>query len=227
MWCIGTLNGAYLAALEDVLDLYAQPPVPGTARLCFDERPCQLLDHVLTPLPAKPGFTEKQHQEYRRQGVCNVLLAYDIDTGQRYVQVTATKTKADYAHFLDWLEQTHYPDAQRLQLVQDNYATHTYGALYEHLPVVRAGTLRQKLDFHYTPKHGSWLNMAGIEFSALARQCLDRRIGSQQLLETEAQHWVAQRNAAAVKVNWSFTTDKARDKLQNRYAEVTKNNSRN
>ena len=137
MWCIGTITGEYLANLEDVLDVYAQPAEAGVVRLCFDERPCQLLDHVLTPIPPAPGATQKEHQEYVRKGVCNVLLAYSLDTGQRHLQVTTTKNKGDYGHFMDWLVQTHYPDAAKIKLVQDNYATHTYGAFYEHLPVER------------------------------------------------------------------------------------------
>ena len=225
MWCIGTLTGEYLANLEDVLDVYAQPAEAGVTRLCFDERPCQLLDQVLTPIPPKPGATAKEHQEYVRKGVCNVLLAYNPDTGQRHLRVTTTKTKADYAHFMDWLVQTHYPDAAKIQLVQDNYSTHTYGAFYEHLPVETARDLRHRLEFHYTPKHGSWLNMAEIEFSALSRQYLDRRIGTQERLEQEALVWEANRNAAATKVNWSFTTENARDKLKNRYAELHKINN--
>ncbi|WP_226915822.1 transposase [Hymenobacter siberiensis] len=173
-------------------------------------------------MPPKPNATAKEHQEYLRKGVCNVLLAYNIDTGQRYLQVTTTKTKADYAQLMDWLVQTHYPDAPKIKLIQDNYATHSYGAFYEHLPLDTARDLRHRLEFHFTPKHGSWPNMAEIEFSALSRQCLDRRIGTQQRLEEEALCWEAKRNAAAVKVNWSFTTEKARDKLKNRYAELTK-----
>ena len=117
--------------------------------------------------------------------------------------------------------QIHYPDAPKIKLVQDNYSTHSYGAFHEHLPVETARNLRHILEFHYTPKHGSWLNMAEIEFAALSRQCLDQRIGTQERLEAEALAWEAKRNAAAVKVNWSFTTEKARDKLKNRYAEVT------
>jgi hypothetical protein len=121
---------------------------------------------------------------------------------------------------MDWLVQTHYPDAAKIKLVQDNYATHTYGAFYEHLPVETARQLRHTLAFHHTPKHGSWLNMAEIEFAALSRQCLDQRIGTQERLEQEALAWQAKRNVAATKVNWSFTTEKAHDKLKNRYAEV-------
>ncbi|AMJ67742.1 hypothetical protein AXW84_21705 [Hymenobacter sp. PAMC 26628] len=121
-----------------------------------------------------------------------------------------------------WLVQTHYPEAAKIKPVQGNYRTHTCGAFYENLPVETARTLRYQLEFHYTPKHGSWLNMAEIAFAALARQCLDRRIGSQQTLEQEALIWEANRNQTAVKVNWSFTTEKARDKLKNRYAQLSK-----
>jgi hypothetical protein len=123
---------------------------------------------------------------------------------------------------MDWLVHTHYPEAAKIQLVQDNYCPHAYGAFYEHLPLETARHLRHTLEFHFTPKHGSWLNMAEIEFAALSRPCLDQRIATQQRLEQEALAWQAKRNAAATKVNWSFTTEKARDKLKNRYAEVTK-----
>ena len=154
-------------------------------------------------------------------------MAYNIDTGQRHLHVTATKTKADYAQFMDGVVATHYPDVPTTQLVQDNYSTHTYGAFYEHLPVERARQLRHQLEFHFPPKHGSWLNMAEIEFSALSRQCLDRRLGSAQQLEEEALIWQAHRNAAATKVNWSFTTEKARDTLKNRYSDLTKEKTQN
>ena len=137
MWCIGTITGEYLANLEDVLDVYAQPAEAGVVRRCFDERPCQLLGQVLTPIPSKPGATQKEHQEYVRNGVCNVLLAYNIDTGQRHLQVTTTKIKADYARFMDWLVQTHYPEAPKIQLVQDNYSTHTCGAPRPPRPAAR------------------------------------------------------------------------------------------
>ena len=135
MWCIGTITGEYLANREDVLDVYSAPAATGVVRRCFDERPCQLLDHVRTPLPPKPNVTQKEHQEYVHKGGCNVLLAYHIDTGQRHWQVTTTKNKGDYARFLGWLVQTHYPDAATIQLVQDNCSPHTDGALYENRPV--------------------------------------------------------------------------------------------
>jgi len=208
--------------MEDILDLYEQPQQPGITRLCFDERPCQLLDHVLTPIPAKPDSTQKEHQEYLRNGVCNVLLAYNIDTGQRHLRVTTTKTKADYADFIQWVVTTHYPTVTKIQLVQDNLLTHSYGAFYENLPLETARQLKKKVEFHFTPKHASWLNMAEMEFSVLSRQCLDRRIASQSALESEALMWEQNRNQKSVKVNWSFTTEKARETLKNRYEEVTK-----
>jgi hypothetical protein len=227
MWYIGTMSGEYLSNMEDVLDLYAQPAKEGIARICFDERPCQLLGQVLTPIPAKPKCTQKEHHEYIRNGVCNVLLAYDIDTGQRYLRVTETKTKADYSEFMQWLCQTHYPQTPKIKLVQDNYSSHSYGAFYENLPFEEARILRQKIEFHFTPKQGSWLNMAEIEFSALGRQCLDRRIPDSKTLLAEALIWEQNRNRDAVKVNWSFTTEKARTKLKNRYHEVNSYNREN
>lgn len=225
MWCIGIINGEYLANMEDVLDLYAQPQEEGIVRLCFDERPCQLIDHVLTPIPAKPNSTQKQHQEYLRNGVCNVLLAYNIDTGQRHLKVTTTKTKADYSHFMQWVVKEHYPTQAKIKLVHDNYQTHSYGAFYENLPFEEARQLKNKLEFHFTPKHGSWLNMAEMEFSSLSRQCLERRIANQEILESETLIWQKNRNLKALKVNWSFTTEKARVKLKNRYKEISKINT--
>lgn len=219
MWCIGTITGEYIANMEAILDLYAEPAVANEVRICYDERPCQLIDHVLTPIPAKPGVSQKEHQEYLRNGVCNVLLAYNLETGQRHIQVTDTKTKTDYAYFMHWVATELYPN-QRIKLIQDNYGTHSYGAFYENLPVEDARKLRKQIDFYFTPKHGSWLNMAEIEFSALSRQCLNRRIASKELLEREVACWQEKRNLTSTKVNWSFTTDKAREKMKNRYDEI-------
>jgi hypothetical protein len=227
MWCIGIINGDYLANMEDILDLYAQPQEEGIVRLCFDERPCQLIEQVLTPIPPKANSTQKEHQEYLRNGVCNVLLAYNIDTGQRHIKVTSRKTKADYTDFMQWLVKQHYSDATKIKLVQDNFSTHSYGAFYENLPFEEARKLKNKIEFHFTPKHASWLNMAEIEFSSLARQCLKRRIGCQEVLEKEVLSWQNNRNLKAVKVNWSFTTEKARLKLKNRYNEISKINTQN
>jgi len=210
--------------MEDVLDLYERPAEATVARLCFDERPCQLLDDVLAPLPMKPNHPPREDYEYERQGTAVILLAYDIDRGQRYLQVRTQRTKADYADFMDWLVRTHYPTTPEIQLVQDNLNTHTYGAFYEHLPCTRAHELCHRLDFHFTPKHASWLNMAELEFAALTKQCLDRRIATQDLLEHEALAWQDERNLHAVRIEWSFTTNLARQKLQRHYKTVNPNN---
>ena len=210
--------------MEDVLDVYEQEVEQGVVRLCFDERPCQLLDHILTPLPLEPGKSERIDSEYERKGTCCVLLAYDLASGKRYAQVRERRTKADYAQFIDQLVKEHYPQARRIKLVQDNLNTHSYGSFYEHLPVERAAQLRKLVCFHFTPKHGSWLNMVEIEFSALSRQCLNRRIATMEKIKKEVKAWVEKRNELKVKINWSFTSALARDKLASKYKNLNSNN---
>ena len=202
------------------MELYAQEPARGKARVCFDERPCQLLGQIIAPLPMKAEKPEKQDYEYSREGTAVILLAYDIDSGQRYIQVRKQRTKKDYAQFMEWLVKEHYSHVEQVELVQDNLNTHTYGSFYDHLPADQARALAQKLNFHFTPKHGSWLNMAEIEFSALARECLDRRIGSIEKLQQEVLAWSEYRNAKATKIHWSFTVDTARLKLARQYEKV-------
>ena len=213
--------------MEDVLAVYSQPVVAGRARICFDERPCQLLDDVVAALPVQPGKAAKEDNEYVRKGTCVVLLAYDLDTGQRYVQVRKRRTKADYAEFVQEVVATYYADFETIDIVQDNLNTHKYGSFYEHLPIAQARSLSRKLVFHYTPKHGSWLNIAEIEFSALARQCLNRRIGSLEELDHQVRLWTSERNARAVKVHWSFTVARAEDKLKRWYEQVNPMNKPN
>lgn len=210
--------------MEDVLDLYERPPEPKVARLCFDERPCQLIGDLLVPLPAKPGAVRKADGEYMRQGTCVVLLAYDLDRGQRYLQVRPQRTKADYADFMDWLVHTHYAAVPKLQIVQDNLNTHTYGAFYEHLPLARTHALKNQCEFHFTPKHASWLNIAELEFSALTRQCLDRRLGTLLRLEQEVLAWQAERNRLGIRVHWTFSTTMARSKLTRHYNHAISKN---
>lgn len=159
-------------------------------------------------------------ERYVRQGTAVVLLAYDLDSGQRYAQVRKRRTKADYAEFMAHVIDTHYADVAHIDLVQDNLNTHTYGAFYEHLPLRQARILSHQLVFHYTPKHGSWLNIAEMEFSALARQCLNRRIGSLDELSRQVSLWVAERNERAVKVHWSFTVATAENKLKRWYEQI-------
>lgn len=155
----------------------------------------------------------------RRPG-CVVLLAYDLDSGQRYTQTRPQRTKADYAAFMNEIIATHYAHCEQIDIVQDTLNTHKYGSFYEYLPLERARQLSRKLVFHFTPKHGSWLNMAEIEFSALARQCLHRRIGSLEELERQVNLWVSERNQRAVKVHWSFTVATAETKMKRWYEQV-------
>ena len=213
--------------MENVLSVYNQQPIVGRSRICFDERPCQLLDDVIAALPTKPGKTAKEDNEYVRKGTCVVLLAYDLDTGQRFTQVRKQRTKADYAEFMQEIVATHYADIEYIDLIQDNLNTHKYGSFYEHLPLDQARLLSHKLVFHFTPKHGSWLNMAEIEFSALARQCLNRRIGSLDELARQVELWTSERNERAVKVHWSFTVATAETKLKRWYEQVNSANKLN
>jgi hypothetical protein len=206
--------------MENVLLVYNRPPSVGRTRLCFDERPCQLLDNVVAALPAKPAKPAKEDSEYVRKGTCVVLLAYDLDTGQRFTQVRQQRKKADYAEFMYEVISTHYADIEQIDLIQDNLNTHKYGSFYEHLPVAQARLLSRKLTFHFTPKHGSWLNMAEIEFSALARQCLNRRIGNLDELGRQVDLWTNERNERSVRVHWSFTVATAEDKLKRWYEQV-------
>ena len=206
------------------MDLYAQPPEPMVARLCFDERPCQVVGDALAPVPMQPGHRRKQDDEYKRHGVCSLLIAYDIDRGQRYLQVRERRTKQDYAEFMHWLATTHYADVAKIQVVQDNLNTHTYGSFYETYPAAQAQALKQKFDFHFTPKHASWLNMVEIELSAFARQCADQRFDSRQDFEQAALAWAEQRNQQELRIAWSFTTADARSKLHRHYHDVYPNN---
>lgn len=218
MWCIGKINGEYLANMEDVLEVYNSPCKAGVRRLCIDERPCQLLGDVYCPIPMKPGSVKKLDCEYKRAGTCVAFLAYDMDSGERYVWINKTRTKKDYAIFIDWIcTKEQYAQAKKIIVVQDNLNTHTFGSLYENLPLKRAAELRKKLEFHFTPKHGSWLNMAEIEFSALSRQCLDRRIPNMEMLAEEVYAWEKERNELKIQISWSFTVNMARKKMKRHY----------
>jgi len=213
--------------MENVLSVYNRPVDPQRARLCFDERPCQLLDDIVIGLRVKPGKAAKEDNEYIRQGTAVVLLAYDFDRGVRYTQTRERRTSADYAEFMQEIVTTYYADIDCIDLIQDNLNTHKYGSFYEHLPLNQARTLSRKLTFHFTPKHGSWLNTAEIEFSALARQCLNRRIGSLDELSRQVSLWTAERNKRQVQIHWSFTVATAEDKLKRWYEHVNSANKAN
>lgn len=212
--------------MEDVLSFYNWQSDEKLARICFDERPCQLLADVIAPLPLKEGKALREDSQYTRHGTAVILLAYDIDTGKRYVEVRERRTKKDYAAFMQHLLDEHYRDKTNVHVVQDNLNTHTFGAFYEHLPAPKARAMTSKFIFHFTPKHGSWLNMAEIEFSALARQCLGRRINSIDTLSKQVSIRAQERNKQSVKVHWSFTVDIAREKLSSQYEKVNKANAK-
>lgn len=216
-WCIGKITGDYIWHMEDVLHQYAQPYDPLRPLICFDERPCQLLGDSIVPIPMKPGKLKREDYEYERNGTCCVLLAFEPHTGFRYVQVRERRTAADYAEFMQQFVQVYYPRVEYIRLVQDNLNTHTPGSFYEVFPPEEAFDLAQKFQVHYTPKKGSWLNMAEIEFSALSRQCLARRIPNRETLEKEVLAWAENRNKKCTTVSWKFTKDTAREKLKSKY----------
>jgi len=219
MWCIPKVDGSYVARMEDVLDLYAEPADPKRPVVCFDETPTQLIGEVRQPIPARPGQPERYDYEYKRNGTANLFMFLDAHQPWRHVKVTEHRTAQDFAACMRDLTDIHYPDANLIRVVQDNLSTHTAGALYDAFPAPEAHRILQRLEFHYTPKHASWLNMAEIEISVLHGQCLDRRIGERDVLKAEIEAWERQRNASGARVHWRFTTDKARDKLARAYPQ--------
>jgi transposase len=222
MWCIPQVDGAYVARMEDVLDLYAEEADPKHPVVCFDESPTQLIGEVREPIPAEPGQPERYDCEYRRNGTANLFVFLDAHKSWRHVKVTEQRTAQDFAACMRDLADTHYPDAERIRVVLDNLSTHTAGALYETFPASEAHRILQRLEFHYTPKHASWLNMVEIEIGVLRGQCLDRRIGERDVLVSEIEAWQRQRNASGARIKWRFTTEKARTKLARAYPDVAK-----
>ena len=213
-------NGEFVWRLEDVLEVYTRPYDARFPQVCLDETSTQLLTHSRSPLPLKPGQPERQDYEYGREGVANLFMCYEPLAGWRRVMVRARRTKADWTWCIKELVEVHYPEAERLVLVLDNLNTHTPAALYEVFPPEEARGLAERLEIHYTPKHGSWLNMAEIELSVLARQCLDRRIPDQVTLTREAAAWEEVRNTQGRAVDWRFTTADARIKLRHLYHSI-------
>ena len=222
MWCIPQINGEYVARMEDVLDLYAEAHDPARPVVCFDETPVQLIGEVRQPIPPAPGQLERYDYEYRRNGTVNLFVFLDVNRSWRKVKVTARRTARDYAHCMRDLVDIHYPEAPCIRVVQDNLSTHTAGALYEAFPPEEARRILRRLEFHYTPKHASWLNMVEIEIGVLNGQCLDRRIDNAKRLTSEIAAWERQRNAAGARIDWMFTTDKARAKMGRAYPKTGK-----
>jgi hypothetical protein len=206
--------------MEDVLDLYAQPEDPDYPQVCFDERPVQLVGDKLDALPLRAGKPRRYDHEYERHGTANLFVMCQPLTGWREVKVTHHRTKADFAACMRELVDVYFPNAQRIRIVLDNLNTHTPAALYDVFPPDEAQRILRKLEFHFTPKHGSWLNMAEIEISILARQCLKQRIDSFQRLQAVTRWWTTQRNQQAAKINWCFDVSNARTKLTRLYPSL-------
>ena len=203
--------------MEDVLDVYTRPYDPLRPQICMDETSKQLLRDAHQPQPMEPGQSERQDYEYERGGVVNLFLFCEPLQGRRWVDVTERRTKKDWAHRIKELVDERYPKAERIVLVMDNLNTHSPASLYEAFDPAEARRLANRLEIHYTPKHGSWLNMAEIELSVLSRQCLDRRVPNFETLEAEAAAWQERRDAAGVEIEWRFRTDDARIKLKRLY----------
>jgi len=206
--------------MEDVLSVYTRPYDPRVPQVCLDETSTQLLRDVRDPLPLALAQSVRVDTEYARGGVVNCCMVCEPLAGRRWVTVTERRTKRDWAHQIKTLVDEHYPEAERIVLVQDNLNTHTPAALYEAFAPEEAKRLTDKIEWHFTPKHGSWLNMAEIELSALGRQCLDRRLPDAATVASEVAAWVARRNSASAAIDWRFTTDDARIKLKRLYPSL-------
>ncbi len=206
--------------MEDVLEVYKRRLNPRRPVICLDETSKQLVGETRTPIPAAPGRPKRIDYEYRRRGTTNVFMMFEPLSGRRYVKVTDRRARVDFGHCVRDLIDVHYPNATKIVLVMDNLNTHSIGSLYETFPPVEARRLARKLEIHYTPKHGSWLNMAEIELSVLSRQCCSGRIADQKLLAKRISQWETNRNTARTTVKWQFTTPKARTKLKQLYPEM-------
>jgi hypothetical protein len=220
-WCIPPeANADFVWHMEDVLDVYTRPYDPRRPQVCLDETSRQLLAETRPAQPTTPGHPAREDYEYVRAGVCNLFLVTEPLRGWRHVLVSDQRTRLDWAECVRQLVDVYYPDAEVIVLVQDNLNTHTPASLYEAFPPAEAKRLAARLEIHYTPKHGSWLNMAEIELSVLAEQCLDRRLADRATLEQEVAAWEQQRNAAQRGIHWRFTTADARIKLRPLYPVI-------
>ena len=223
-WCIGQIDARYLAAMEDVLAIYNLPFDPLRPVICLDEMPVQLLGEAVEPLPMRAGKPRRADYEYIRNGVASVFIALEPLSGRRICEVKRRRTKSDYCDFIETIAAA-YPKAETIVLVQDNLNTHSASSFYENRQPAAAFELMRRFEFHFTPRKGSWLNMAELELSALSRQCLRRRrIESIERLESELNAVVKERNEKQIKVSWQFTKEHAREKLRRHYEEVKSKN---
>ena len=219
-WCIGELTPNFLWQMEAVLHLYHLPYDPMYPVVCFDERPCQLIDDTIAPIPMEPAKPKREDYHYKRNGVASLFIAFEPLTGKRIVELRPRRTKVDYAHFLKQVAQ-YYSSATKIRLVQDNLNTHDPSSFYQTFEASAAFELTQRFEMYYTPKKGSWLNMVEIELSVLSKQCLSRRIGELSELDQEVTAWAEARNRKKVSVNWQFTLNQARQKFQRFYPNTS------
>ena len=217
MWCIPKVDTEFVARMEDVLELYAENPDEHHPIVCFDETPRQLIGESRVPVPPKPGRLARFDYEYVRNGTANVSMFVDAHRGWRHAKVTDQLTRLDFAECMRDLVDIHYPNAKRIRVVMDNLSTHTQAALYDSFDPAEARRILRRLEFHYTPKHASWLNMVEIEIGVMVSQCLDRRIPTKAILMNEVKAWEKRRNREMARIRWMFTLEKARKKLGRSY----------
>ena len=219
MWCISTLTAEYVTRMEDVLALYAEPPDPRRPVVCFDETPRQLIGEARVPIRAEPGKPARSDYEYVRNGTANVFMFVDVNRPWRHAKVTDRRTCIDFAECMRDLVDKHYPDADQIRVVLDNLSAHSAAALYQAFAPAEAHRILSRLEFHFTPKHASWLNMVEIEIGVMVGQCLDRRIPDKPTLVREIAAWERRRNAQQARIEWLFTVERAREKLGHRYPQ--------
>ena len=221
MWCIPPEQSAeFVAKMEDVLDVYALPYNEDVPVICIDEKPYQLLDEKRTPIPMKKGTPLRVDNEYKREGTCSIFVMVEPLRGWHHANGRNRRTSVDYAHEINWLltdEKSPYRDKPKIKIIQDNLNTHNIESLYKAFPAPYARELAKRIEYHYTPKHGSWLNIAEVSISILSKQCLERRIKSLELLNKEIAAWETDYNSGCKEINWQFTTDDARVKLRKLY----------
>ncbi len=216
-WCISEVGAEFVWRMEDVLELYEEPYDPKRPVVCFDEMPYQMVAEKRTPLPQKPGRPQRYDYEYERKGMVNIFTFFEPQRGWRHLDVTDRRTAVDFAEEMRRLVDEHYPEAEKVRVVLDNLNTHTGAALYQAFAPEEARRILRRLEFHYTPKHASWLNMVEIELSVLSRQCLERRIPDAETLAREMGAWEQKRNEEGATVQWRFTASDAREKLARLY----------
>ncbi len=221
MWCIPSVDAQYVARMEDILDLYAEAPDPRRPVVSFDETPRQLIGEARVPIACEPGKPARVDYEYVRNGTANVFMFVDVNQPWRHAKVTDRRTCIDFAECMRDLVDEHYPEAELVRVALDNLSAHSAAALYKAFPPEEARQILRRIEFHFTPKHASWLNMVEIEIGVMVKQCLDRRIPDKATLTAEIAHWEQRRNADRATIEWIFTVDRAREKMARLYPEPT------